>query len=90
MKEKLKNEWKQRQKSQKPEQEQAWTKIGNNSHVKVSVDNRKQKLSEEDIIMRDYDVKFYMKRGLTKTEAINYIKNKLTVKTLWSKMSKCH
>ena len=37
--------------------------------------------------MRDYDVEFYMKRGLNKIEAIEYIKNKLSVKKLWSKMS---
>ena len=44
--------------------------------------------SEDETIVRDYDVESYMKRGLTKTEAINYIKNKLSVKNLWSKMSK--
>ena len=47
-------------------------------------------LTEDEAIVRDYDVEFYMKRGLTKTEAINYIKNKLTVKNLWSKMRKTY
>ena len=42
---------------------------------------------DEKTIMRDYDVEFYMKRGLSQMEAIEYIKNKLKVKMLWSKMS---
>ena len=50
----------------------------------------KKILSEDELIMRDYDVEFYMSKGLTKNEAINYIKTKLTVKSLWSKMSKHH
>ena len=45
-------------------------------------------MSAKDKIMRDYDVEFYMQRGLSKEEAIDYILNKLTVKQLWSKMSK--
>ena len=50
----------------------------------------KQNLTEDETIVRDYDVEFYMKRGLTKNEAINYIKNKLSVSNLWSKMSKAY
>ena len=37
--------------------------------------------------MQEYDVEFYMKCGLNKKEAIEYIINKLKVKELWSKMS---
>ena len=40
--------------------------------------------------MREYDVEYYMKRGLTKKEAIDYIINKLTLKKLWSKMGSKH
>ena len=41
----------------------------------------------KDTIMREYDVEFYMKRGLSQNEAIEYIINKLKVKQLWSIMS---
>ena len=47
----------------------------------------KKNLTEDETIMRDYDVEFYMKNGLSQMEAIEYIKNKLKVKMLWSKMS---
>ena len=46
--------------------------------------------NEKDTIMRDYDVEFYMKRGLSQNEAIQYIFNKLMVKQLWSKICKNH
>ena len=42
---------------------------------------------KHETILKEYDVEFYMKRGLTQTEAIDYIINKLKVKQLWSKMS---
>ena len=66
-----------------------WSQKENLVNVnKTNVKHKNQNLSEEEIIVRDYDVEFYMKRGLTKIEAINYIRNKLAVKTLWSKMTK--
>ena len=45
---------------------------------------------DHDTIQRDYDVEFYMKRGLSQKEAIENIINKLKVKQLWSKMSTRH
>ena len=39
-------------------------------------------------IEREYDVDFYMKRGLSKTESIDYILNKLKIEKLKSKMSR--
>ena len=35
---------------------------------------------DHDTILRDYDVEFYTKRGLSQKEAIEYIINKLKVK----------
>ena len=58
------------------------------NNFSITNSTMEQTLSEDDIITRDYDVEFYMKRGLSKLEAIVYIKNKLAVKKLWSKMSK--
>ena len=79
----------------KSNQEETWSNIASMKHTKYTnvnanakVNPMKKSLTEDETIMRDYDVEFYMNRGLTKNEAINYIKNKLSVKNLWSKMSK--
>ena len=45
---------------------------------------------KHETILKEYDVEFYMKRGLTQVEAIEYIINKLKVSQLWSKMSSRH
>ena len=60
-------------------------KIMENVSIKMKTTPLGNELDEESII-REYDVELYMKRGLTHNEAIEYIKNKLKVKLLWSKM----
>ena len=77
-----------KQRTSEKQQEDTRKTIEKPKHSEKQQSSRTEYQSpENEQIMRDYDVEFYMKRGLNKIEAIEYIKNKLSVKKLWSKMS---
>ena len=80
----------QRSKERENERAQANERERERAHEKEQANERDKTSQEYEIIMKEYDVEFYMKRGLTKNEAIEYIMNKLTVKKLWSKMIQKH
>ena len=89
----------EREREREREQQQASKNLKPNPVIEIEKSKRSknlptppniptEKLSpENECIMKEYDVEFYMKRGLNKIEAIEYIKYKLSVKKLWSKMT---